>query len=62
MSQQVTLAAWIEQDEPSIDYEIDHFPLDKGWNGWIISIQIDWNFDDLVYLAVDDQGHLEDYL
>ncbi len=57
MSQQVTLAAWIEQHEPSIDYEFHSYAC---W--WSIAIRLDWNFDDLVYLVVDEQGHLEDYL
>ena len=58
-----SIFSWIVQDEPDIDYETWHYPTrESGWNGWIISIQPHWPFDDLVFLAIDQDGNLEDYL
>ncbi len=63
MMTQLTLHHFIpDTREPDIDYDIWNFPMGKGWDGWIVSIQPDWPFDDLVYIAIDDQGNLEDYM
>ena len=57
MNYQTNLNMWVTPlEEPHIDYQIDLIG-----NSWVISIDVALG-DTQVYLVVDDQGTLEDYL
>lgn len=53
-----SILSWIYQEDPDVDYEIRMI----GNIGWAIDISIGVSFDNLVYLAIDGQGNLEDYM
>lgn len=57
MSYQASLLSWVYQEEPDVDYE---------WlwigNELVIAIQFCWPFDDSVYLVIEEDGNVLDYM